>query len=81
MIINYIKPPNNDKDMKSSSFIHFIVGLIFLTILLLNPFITIWSLNTLFKTNIEYTGWTWLAMNWINFIVVIPYILNNKKKE
>jgi hypothetical protein len=25
------------------------------------PLVLIWSLNTLFKTGIEYTFWTWLA--------------------
>lgn len=25
------------------------------------PLLTIWALNTLFSTGIEYTFWTWLA--------------------
>jgi len=35
------------------------------------PFMTIWSLNTLFPTlNIPMNFWTWLAMEWINIMVI-----------
>ena len=35
------------------------------------PFMTIWSLNTLFpQLNIPMNFWTWLAMEWINFMVL-----------
>jgi hypothetical protein len=37
----------------------------------LAPFMTIWSLNTLFPTlNIPMNFWTWLAMEWINIMVI-----------
>ena len=31
-------------------------------LLVFGPLATIWALNTLFGTGIEYTFWTWLAM-------------------
>ena len=35
------------------------------------PFMTIWSLNTLFPTlDIPMNFWTWLAMEWINIMVI-----------
>lgn len=43
------------------------IVLIVLTValLLLAPFATIWSLNTLFGLGIAYTFWTWLAVVWL----------------
>lgn len=35
---------------------------------LIGPIISIWSLNTLFKLNIEYSFWTWLAFAWLQAI-------------
>jgi len=34
-------------------------------LVLIGPFVTIWSLNTLFGLGIAYNLWTWLAMIWI----------------
>ena len=35
------------------------------------PFMTIWSLNTLFpQLDIPMNFYTWLAMEWINFMVL-----------
>lgn len=37
----------------------------------LGPFVTIWSINTLFPSlSIPYDPWTWLAMVWINGLLV-----------
>ena len=36
--------------------------LFFVLLIIVGPFITIWSLNTLFGLGIAYTFWTWLAM-------------------
>ena len=33
------------------------------------PLIAIWSVNTLFGTGIEYTGWTWLAALALSMLV------------
>jgi len=49
-----------------------IVGVIIVAILLLvfGPFVTIWSLNTLFPAlAIPYTFSTWLAVIWIGMAV------------
>lgn len=38
------------------------LGILLLTIIVaLWPLVAIWSINTLFGTNIPYTFWTWLA--------------------
>lgn len=37
-------------------------------IVIVSPFITIWSLNTLFALGIGYTIWTWLAMVWLSMV-------------
>lgn len=45
------------------------------------PFVTIWSLNTLFSLEIAYTFMTWLAVVWLSSITFgnIVYTLRNKK--
>lgn len=35
-------------------------------VILVGPFLTIASLNTLFGLNIAYTFWTWLSVGWMN---------------
>jgi hypothetical protein len=44
------------------------IGMVVLLIALivLGPLATIWSLNTLFNLNIDYTFWTWLAVAWLS---------------
>jgi len=34
-------------------------------LIIVGPFITIWSLNTLFGLGIAYSFWTWLATVWL----------------
>lgn len=34
--------------------------------LIISPFLTIASLNTLFGLNIAYTAWTYLSVMWLN---------------
>jgi hypothetical protein len=46
-----------------------LVGIIFIVVLLIGPFLLIWSLNTLFNLNIEFTFWTWLA----GFILILLF--------
>lgn len=48
---------------KAILWILFIVGLT-----LIGPIISIWALNTLFKLNIEFSFWTWLALAWLQSI-------------
>mgnify|MGYP001555281389 CR=1 FL=1 len=46
------------------------------------PFITIWSLNTLFGLGVGYTVKTWLAVTWLSTITFggITGAINNLKK-
>jgi hypothetical protein len=38
---------------------------------IVGPFVTLWSLNTLFPSlHIPYDFWSWLAMVWINGMVI-----------
>jgi len=48
-----------------------IAGLILLVVVLLflSPFISIWSINTLFHTNIPTNLWTYLAALWLTGLV------------
>jgi hypothetical protein len=52
--------------VKTSLIILLFVLAVFL--LIISPFVTIWSLNTLFTLTIEYTIWTWLAMVWLSLV-------------
>jgi len=49
-----------------AALITIIVLLVFL--IGIGPIITIWSINTLFLTQIAYSFWTWLAMVWVQMI-------------
>jgi len=42
---------------------------VIVVIILLSPIVTIWSLNTLFHTSIEYSMWTYLAALWVTGLV------------
>ena len=37
-----------------------------LAVILVGPFLTLASLNTLFGLNIAYTAWTYLSVMWLN---------------
>lgn len=54
--------------------------LILMTLFLLIPFATIWSINVLFVLEIEYTVWTWLAMSWLLIILGSLCTTASKKK-
>lgn len=45
------------------------------------PFITIWSLNTLFGLGIGYTFWTWLAGLWLLICAKFFTVTLNGKKD
>ena len=48
-----------------------LIAVIVILLGMISPFITIWALNTLFPAlNIPTNVWTWLAMIWINFMVL-----------
>jgi len=42
--------------------------LLIAVLVVIGPIISIWALNTLFKLNIEFTFWTWLALAWLQTI-------------
>jgi len=46
-------------------------GLGVLVLLLLTPFFTIFSLNTLFALSIPINIWTWLSSAWIQFLLFL----------
>ena len=46
--------------MKTTLLVILLLGL-----LIVGPFLLIWSLNTLFNLGIVYNGWNWLAMLFI----------------
>lgn len=52
--------------------------LVVVCLLLLAPFISIWSVNTLFGVNIAYTFWTWMAAFWMQVVVIAPKIKQTK---
>lgn len=45
-----------------------LLAVLVVVIFILGPFVTIWSINTLFGLAIDYTFWTWLAMVWLSFV-------------
>ena len=40
-----------------------------IVLIILEPLVAIWALNTLFGLGIEFTGWTWLAALALGFIM------------
>ena len=47
-----------------------IIGIVtFFVMFIYAPFITIWVINQLTKLNIQYTIWTWLAVQWLHIII------------
>ena len=59
----------------------FAVVVVVVGILILAPFVTIWSLNTLFALGIDYTFWTWLAMVWLSMVTFGGVAYKIKKKD
>jgi len=48
-----------------------LVVIIFVLAAVFAPFMTIWSLNTLFpQLAIPMNFWTWLSMEWINLMII-----------
>ena len=45
------------------------IVLLVVVLLFLSPFISIWSINTLFHTNIQTNLWTYLAALWLTGLV------------
>lgn len=49
------------------------IVLIAILVIVFFPFVTIWSLNTLFSLDIPYTLSTWFATVWITLLVTKSY--------
>lgn len=45
------------------------IFLLVVVVLFLSPFISIWSINTLFNTSIQTNLWTYLAALWLTGLV------------
>lgn len=58
--------------MKTFGQFMFVVWVIAFVVLvvLYAPYLTIWALNTLFKTGIEYNWSTWAAVIWCNVAIL-----------
>lgn len=56
----------------------FLLIIVLIAIIVFSPFLTIWSLNTLFSTGIPYTFWTWAAILWLQGMLGI--VFSNGKK-
>ena len=54
--------------MKTNLLLFFYI-LFIIVVLIVSPLITIWSINTLFHTNIPTNVWTYLASFWLTGIV------------
>ena len=64
-------------------YVAIIGALVFLLgMLIISPFLTIASLNTLFGLNIAYTVWTWLSVAWMNLVTLggLSMVIRSLKK-
>jgi len=59
-----------NKDFESAIVWYSLLILIVAILVIVSPIVTIWSLNTLFHTTIEYSIWTYLAGLWLTGLVV-----------
>ena len=66
-----MKPFLQKANMMRNSDYGVLGGIILLVVVLLflSPFISIWSINTLFNTNIQTNLWTYLAALWLTGLV------------
>lgn len=69
------------KLLRTSMPVMIILILFLIGIVVISPFITIWSLNTLFALGIEYTIWSWLAMVWLSMVTFGGIISVIRKRD
>lgn len=48
----------------------------FIAVIVYAPLMSLWVFNTIFKLNLEYNFWTWLAMSWVHLIIFISRSTN-----
>jgi hypothetical protein len=78
------KNPQQDKKMTKNDILGFLLLLvlfaaIIIALVILVPFGQIYAVNTLFKTEIEYSWWNWLLVLFLTMSVrSVSYNKNNK---
>ena len=78
------KNPQQDKKMTKNDILGFLLLLvlfaaIIIALVILVPFCQIYAVNTLFKTEIEYSWWNWLLVLFLTMSVrSVSYNKNNK---
>ena len=78
------KNPQQDKKMTKNDILGFLLLLvlfaaIIIALVILVPFGQIYAVNTLFKTEIEYSWWNWLLVLFLTMSVrYVSYNKNNK---
>jgi hypothetical protein len=78
------KNPQQDKKMTKNDILGFLLLLvlfaaIIVALVILVPFGQIYAVNTLFKTEIEYSWWNWLLVLFLTMSVrSVSYNKNNK---
>jgi len=68
-----------NKNMKNLEIGLLIIVLI--ALIVIGPFVTIWSLNTLFGLSIDYTFWTWLAVVWLSLVTFGSIVSSTQKRN
>lgn len=53
----------------------------FFFLIFIGPFCSIWSINTLFGTEIVLTFKTWVAMAWLHLVIGSSFIKNKKNNN
>jgi ABC-type multidrug transport system fused ATPase/permease subunit len=81
------KNPQQDKKMTKNDILGFLLLLvlfaaIIVALVILVPFGQIYAVNTLFKTEIEYSWWNWLLVLFLTMSVrSVSYNKNNKNNK
>jgi len=55
--------------------------IVLIALIVIGPFVTIWSLNTLFGLSIDYTFWTWLAVVWLSLVTFGSIVSSTQKRN
>lgn len=45
--------------------------LAFIAVVVYAPFMSLWTLETIFRLSIVYNFWSWLAMSWIHLVIFL----------
>jgi len=75
----YRQPMLNPGDVSMKELMVIVGAIVVLAAIILSPLAVIWSVNTLFKTGIEYTFVNWLAMLVLQGALTVRYSNSSKK--